>query len=143
MHRGSILLLIFLVGAGAHSDAQEVADPRADQARIKAKPATPPRILPGVLASGAIQLPNQWSLRPAGRQVTLGDFPVNIAVHPTGRWLAVLHAGYGTHEVTIFDTDKSRQKIVCRVILDQAFCGLAFSTVPVNECLSAFGISRP
>src|SRR5439155_1168724 len=145
MHRRSILLFIFLVGAGtgiswvedAHSDAQEVADPRADQARIKAKPATPPRILPGVLASGVIQLPNQWSLRPAGRQVTLGDFPVNIAVHPTGRWLAILHAGYGTHEVTIFDTDKSRQKIMCRVILDQAFCGLAFS--PDGKMLYASG----
>src|SRR5437879_3084872 len=137
MHRGSILLLIFLVGAGAHSDAQEVADPRADQARIKAKPATPPRILPGVLASGAIQLPNQWSLRPAGRQVTLGDFPVNIAVHPTGRWLAVLHAGYGTHEVTIFDTEKSRQKIVSRVMMDQAFYGLTFS--PDGKTLYASG----
>src|SRR5438132_10993769 len=133
MHRGSILLFIFLVGAGiswvegAHSDAQEVADPRADQARIKAKPATPPRILPGVLASGAIQLPNQWSLRPAGKQVTLGDFPVNIALHPDGRWLAILHAGYGVHEVVIVDVGNARNKITCRVPIDQTFYGLAFS----------------
>ncbi len=34
-------------------------------------------------ASGwVVLLPNQWSLRPAGRQVPLGDFPVNIAMHP-------------------------------------------------------------
>ncbi len=39
-------------------------------------------ILPGVQASGEILLPNQWSLKPAGRQITVGDFPVNIAVSP-------------------------------------------------------------
>ena len=37
-------------------------------------------------------LPNQWSLRPAGKQLELGVFPVNIALHPSGRWLAVLLA---------------------------------------------------
>jgi DNA-binding beta-propeller fold protein YncE len=70
-------------------------------------------------------LPNQWSLRPAGRQVELGDFPVNLALHPSGQWLAVLHAGYGEHEVAIVNL--KRQKIACRVPIDQAFCGLSFS----------------
>src|SRR5262249_19784401 len=70
-------------------------------------------------------LPNQWSLRPAGRQVELGDFPVNLALHPTGRWLAVLHAGYGDHEVLIVDLQ--RQKVASRVVLDQTFYGLCFA----------------
>jgi DNA-binding beta-propeller fold protein YncE len=83
------------------------------------------RLLPGVQPSGAIQLPNQWSLRPAGKQVQLGDFPVNIALHPEGRWLAALHAGYDNHEVVIVDL--KRQKIASRVTLDQAFYGLCFS----------------
>src|SRR5262245_5169021 len=52
------------------------------------------RLLPGVQPSGQVLLPNQWSLRPAGRHVRLGDFPVNLAIHPSGRWLAALHAGY-------------------------------------------------
>ena len=43
-----------------------------------------------------IRLPNQWSLRPVGRHLALGDFPVNLALHPSGKYLAVLHAGYGT-----------------------------------------------
>jgi len=121
------------------SEDQQIMDRPGDQARdpLQVKKPTPQRLLPGVQSSGVIQLPNQWSLRPAGKQVTLGDFPVNIAVHPTGRWLAILHAGYGTHEVTIFDTDKSRQKIICRVILDQAFYGLAFS--PDGKTLYASG----
>ena len=38
--------------------------------------------LPGYRPDGSILLPNQWSLRPAGRQIELGDFPVNIALHP-------------------------------------------------------------
>ena len=45
----------------------------------------------------------QWSLRPAGKQVSLGDFPVNIAVHPGGRYAAVMHSGYGPHEIIIVD----------------------------------------
>src|SRR5207247_3838307 len=52
-------------------------------------------------------------------------------------WLAILHAGYGTHEVTIFDTEKSRQKIVSRVMMDQAFYGLTFS--PDGKTLYASG----
>jgi DNA-binding beta-propeller fold protein YncE len=78
-----------------------------------------------VQEGGTVVLPNQWSLRPAGRQLALGDFPVNLALHPDGRWLAVLHAGYGEHEVAIVDL--KRQKIVSRATLDQAFYGLCFA----------------
>src|SRR4051812_26336436 len=35
--------------------------------------------LPGVQKTGELLLPNQWSLRPAGKQIDVGDFPVNIA----------------------------------------------------------------
>jgi hypothetical protein len=34
------------------------------------------------------------------QQVVLGDFPVNIAVHPSGKFCVVLHSGYSTHELT-------------------------------------------
>jgi DNA-binding beta-propeller fold protein YncE len=84
-----------------------------------------PRVLPGVRPGGAILLPNQWSLRPAGKQLAVGDFPVNLALHPSGAWLAALHAGYGEHEIAIVDLKK--QKIVNRVTLDQTFYGLCFS----------------
>src|SRR5262249_57429758 len=84
-------------------------------------------VLPGVTAEGAILQHNQWSLRPAGKHLELGDFPVNAALHPAGHWLAVLHAGYGTHEVVIVDLDAGRQKIVSRVTLPQTFQGLCFA----------------
>jgi YVTN family beta-propeller protein len=80
-------------------------------------------------------LPNQWSLRPAGKQLVLGDFPVNLALHPSGKWLAVLHAGYGDHEIAIVDL--KRQKIMTRVAVDQSFYGLCFS--PDGRTLFASG----
>src|SRR5437763_909083 len=94
-------------------------------------------ILPGAQPDGSVKLPNLWSLRPAGKQLELGDFPVNLALHPSGRWLAALHAGYGTHEVVIVDLDPKRHKIVSRVALDQTFAGVCFT--PDGKHLYASG----
>jgi len=103
--------------------AQEKPNPTPTLTKSNAQP----RPLPGVQSTGAIQLPNQWSLRPVGEQLELGDFPVNMALHPDGGWLAVLHAGWGTHEVVMVDIRKAPNKIASRVTLDQAFYGLCFS----------------
>jgi YVTN family beta-propeller protein len=82
--------------------------------------------LPGRQPDGSMLLPNGWSLRPAGRQIELGDFPVNIAVHPAGRYAAVLHAGFSQHEVVIVDLRKAR--VVSRTKLKETFYGIAFSS---------------
>ena len=37
--------------------------------------------LPGVMTDGRVQLPNSWSIKPAGKQIELGDFPISIALH--------------------------------------------------------------
>ncbi len=100
-----------------------------------AKESAAPRTLPGVKAGGTTLLPNGWTLKPAGKQIALGDFPVNLALHPGGRWLAVLHAGYGDHEVGVIDL--KRQKVVSRVVLDEAFYGLGFA--PDGKQLFASG----
>ena len=95
----------------------------------KAAPVVPRRArqLPGEQAGGEVLLPNQWSLRPAGKMLALGDFPVNIAIHPKGGWLAVLHAGYGPHEIILVDVSAGKEKVVSRVVVDQTFYGLTFS----------------
>lgn len=91
--------------------------------------------LPGLQKSGSILLPNQWSLNPVGKQIKLGDFPVQIALHPKQPFAAVLHAGYGEHEIVVIDL--KRQRIVSRISLDQAFYGLCFD--PQGNRLFASG----
>ena len=95
------------------------------------------RALPGVEADGAVRLPNGWSIKPAGRQIELGDFPVNIALHPSGKWAAILHAGYGTHEIILVDLATKKERVRSRVPLEQTFLGLLFS--PDGKYLYAGG----
>jgi len=85
------------------------------------------RVLPGLRTDGFIQLPNQWRLNPAGRQIEVGDLPVNIQFHPTGQFAAVLHCGYSAHEVVVIDLNPAGRKVVSRTTIPQAFYGLAFS----------------
>src|ERR1051326_8098744 len=91
------------------------------------------RELPGQLSSGEVLLPNQWRLMPAGHQIAVGDFPVNIAMHPGGRFAAILHSGHGTNEVMV--VDYRERKIVDRVSIQESFYGLSFNKE--GDCLYA------
>jgi DNA-binding beta-propeller fold protein YncE len=122
MHR-SILAIAVPLGSCAFL----IASLNSGQEAALPKPTTPMRSLPGVQPGGAILLSNQWSLQPAGRQLQLGDFPVNMALHHSGKWLAVLHAGHGNHEIRIVDLNANRQTVCCQVTIPQTFYGLCFS----------------
>lgn len=80
---------------------------------------------PGQRPDGSVLLPNQWSLRPVGRQIEMGSFPVNIAVDPSGRFAAILHAGYGKNGIRIVDL--KAEKIVTNAPIREAFYGIEFS----------------
>ena len=84
-----------------------------------------PERSPGAQPDGSVVLPNQWSLRPVGRQVEVGDFPAAIAMHPDGLHAVVLHCGYGPHELVVLDV--ARRKLVSRTRLDESFQGVAFA----------------
>ena len=79
----------------------------------------PIRRTPGPQADGSVVLPNQWSLRPTGKQVEVGDFPVNIAIHPDGRHAVILHCGFGPHELAVIDLET--RKVLSRTRIDEAF----------------------
>ena len=98
---------------------------RADDPKPAAKPAD--RVLPGLRKDGFVQLPNQWKLNPAGKAIEVGDLPVNVQIHPTGQFAAVLHCGMREHEIAIIDLNAQRRSIVSRSVIPQAFYGLAFS----------------
>ena len=80
---------------------------------------------PGRQADGSVLLPNMWSLQPAGAQVDLPDFPVNIAVHPDGKFAVVLHAGYSAHELAVVDIAKAA--VTSRTKIDETFYGVEFA----------------
>ena len=138
-HRSlTALFLIGLAGFALGYPLFVVREPqsaRAEEGRRAA--ASGKRMLPGLEPDGTIRLPNQWALRPAGKQLELGDFPVNLVLHPSGNWLASLHAGFGTHEVIIVTLQGKDAKIVCRVPVEQAFYGLCFT--PDGKSLFASG----
>jgi DNA-binding beta-propeller fold protein YncE len=94
-------------------------------AGLAGAPDLPAAEWPGAKPDGATLLPNMWSLRPAGRQIPLGDFPVNIALHPGGRFAAVLHAGHGKHTLAILDLPG--ESVVTNQPVGEAWYGLAFS----------------
>ena len=79
---------------------------------------------PGLQPGGQTLLHDQWSIRPAGKQIELGSFPVNLALHPKLPFAAVLNAGFGKHEVVIVDL--KRQQITARATVPQAFYGITF-----------------
>jgi DNA-binding beta-propeller fold protein YncE len=134
MHRTLLAAFPLLAGYTLLALGQPAAQPPGGP---PAAPPRPPRVLPGLEAGGAVRLHNQWAIRPAGRQLELGDLPVNTALHPSGKWLAVLHAGYGKHEVMIVDPDPKKPEVVSRVTLPQAFNGLCFA--PDGKTLFASG----
>ena len=90
-----------------------------------AQAANAPARLPGTQADGSVLLHNQWSIRPAGRQVQLGTLPDNIAVDPKGKFAAVLDCGYGLHEVVVVDLNSGQ--ITSRATVSNSFYGMAFS----------------
>ena len=80
---------------------------------------------PGPKADGFVLLHNQWLLHPVGKQVELGDFPINVAVHPEGRFAAVLHSGDGTQEVLVVDIPSA--VVAFRTNIHEALYGIEFS----------------
>ncbi|MCC6460290.1 MAG: beta-propeller fold lactonase family protein [Saprospiraceae bacterium] len=70
-------------------------------------------------------LPNGWSLSPAGRSLPLGDLPLNLAVSPNGRYVAVTNNGVGRQFIQLIDPRK--EKVLAELDVDKAWYGLAFS----------------
>ncbi len=100
-----------------------------------AKPAT---TLPGFQLDGSVLLPNQWSLRPVGKQIPVGDFPSNLALHPGGTFAAVLHCGWGPHEVRILNVKTNAP--VSQVAVGEAFYGLTWSPDGKHLFVSGAGL---
>ena len=120
--RSIISAIIMLLGVAGMFMLLE-AGPAAE----KDTPLHEQRVLPGITLDGTVQLPNTWKLRPAGRAMEVGNFPVNIAMHPSGQYIAVLHAGMREHEILVVALEKARNRVVSRKVVDETFYGICFS----------------
>lgn len=87
------------------------------------------------LRDARIQLPNGWSLTPAGNSVNLQDLPLNLVVSPSNTLLAVTNNGQSTQSITLIDAQT--EEILDDVTVAKAYVGLAFS--PDEKYLYASG----
>lgn len=77
------------------------------------------------LSKNRVRLPNGWHLSPAGRSMPLGDLPLNMALSPSKKWLAVTNNGFSVHSIQLINT--RTEKIIDNAIIPKAWYGLKFS----------------
>ena len=72
-----------------------------------------------------IMLPNGWSLSPAGKAIPLGDFPMNLVVSPSGKFMAVTNNGQSKQTVQLIDP--ATESILDEVEISKSWYGLEFN----------------
>ncbi len=77
------------------------------------------------IEANRITLPNGWSLTPAGKTIPLGDFPLNIALSPSGKIAAITNNGQSDQTIQLVDVEK--ETILDSVIIGKSWLGLVFS----------------
>ncbi len=72
-----------------------------------------------------ITLPNGWSLTPVGKSLPLGDLPLNMAVSPGNKYVAVTNNGQSTQSIQLFDA--RNEQLLDSVTIPKSWYGLKFS----------------
>jgi len=82
--------------------------------------------LPGKIGkTDQVLLPNGWKLSPAGRQLGIGDLPLNLQLSSSGRLMAVTNNGQSTQSVQLIDPHT--EKLLDTKVLGKSWYGLVFS----------------
>lgn len=77
------------------------------------------------IESKRVTLSNGWSITPVGDKVPLGDLPLNIAISPSGKLLAVTNNGQSTQQVMLFDGESFA--LLDSVEMGKSWLGVVFS----------------
>ncbi len=72
-----------------------------------------------------VSLPNGWKLSPVGKMLRVGDLPLNIAVSPSGKMLAVTNNGQSEQSIHLVDAEK--MQLLDSVVIAKGWLGLTFS----------------
>ena len=98
-----ITILFFLFFTGLNLKAQTLKEVEADR----------------------VSLPNGWKLTPVGRILPLGDLPLNIAVAPSGKRVAVTNNGQSDQAILLIDPQK--MELLDSMAISKGWLGLTFS----------------
>lgn len=77
------------------------------------------------IESKRVSLTNGWKLTPVGQLLPLGDLPLNIAVSPSGKMLAVTNNGQSDQGIQLIDSEK--MQLLDSVVIAKGWLGLTFS----------------
>jgi YVTN family beta-propeller protein len=77
------------------------------------------------MPDGRVLLPNGWILSPAGKQVEVGDLPLNMAVSPDGLYAAVINSGQSEHSISLIGLDT--WTVVYTAPIPKGWLGISFS----------------
>lgn len=77
------------------------------------------------ILANQVSLSNGWKLSPVGKMLPLGDLPLNIAVSPSGKLLAVTNNGQSTQSIQLIDA--KNMKTIDSVVIGKSWLGLTFS----------------
>jgi YVTN family beta-propeller protein len=72
-----------------------------------------------------VDLPNGWSLTPAGKSLQLGDLPLNLAISSSKKMMAVTNNGQGKQALQLIDL--INEKVVDEINIEKSWLGLKFS----------------
>ena len=95
-----------------------------------------------------IYLPNRWGITPIGKNLPLGDLPLNIAVSKSKKLIAVTNNGQSTQTIQLIDV--KNEKILDTFVISRSWLGLAFADNDKslyasggnNNCILKFSIKN-
>ena len=77
------------------------------------------------IEAGRIRLHNGWGITPIGKSIQLGDLPLNIAISPSKKLLAVTNNGQSDQTIQLIDAVK--QQTLDTILIGKSWLGLVFS----------------
>jgi len=77
------------------------------------------------LESTRVNLPNGWSLTPAGQSIPLGDLPLNMAISPSKKLIAVTNNGQSVQSLQLIDAVNNA--VLSTIEIKKSWYGLKFS----------------
>ena len=77
------------------------------------------------IESKRVGLPNGWNLTQVGKTLPLGDLPLNMAVSPSKKLIAVTNNGQSVQSIQLIDV--VNDKVVSTVVIPKSWYGIKFS----------------